>query len=128
MPGTLAPVTAGYAPRELSQYISHAIERGTICGATVLDPTPQPSPLVQGRAEVLSELLVKSNNLQQNLKKLQEKIRAVDFSKYKDQIRVKLKEIGVDNESSDSKADFENDVGPSKNTRVVIIERDEKNY
>ena len=100
----------------------------SICGATVLDPTPQPSPLVQGRVEVLSELLVKSNNLQQNLKKLQEKIRAVDFSKYKDQIRVNLKEIGVDNESSDSKADFENDVGLSKKTRALIIESDEEDY
>ena len=62
----------------------------------------------------------------QNLKKLQEKIRAVDFSEYKDQSKEILKEIGVDDESSDSEADFEDDVGPSKNTRVVIIESDEE--
>ena len=62
------------------------------------------------------------------MKKLQEKIHAVDFSEYKDQGKENLKEIGVDDESSDSETDFENDVGPSKNTRVVIIESDEKDY
>ena len=50
---------------------------------------------------------------------------ALDFSECKDQSKEILKEIGVDDESSDSKADFEDDVGPSKNTRVVIIESDE---
>ena len=62
----------------------------------------------------------------QNLKKLQEKIRAVDFGEYKDQSKKILKEIGIDDESSDSEADFEGEVGPSKNTRVVIIESDEE--
>ena len=81
------------------------------------------SPLVQGRLLVLLELRVKSNDVQ-NLKKLQEQIRAVDFSEYKDQNKANLKDIGVDDESSDREADFENDVGPSKNTRVVIIESD----
>ena len=38
----------------------------------------------------------------------------------------RMAQIGVDDKSSDSKADFENDVGPSKNTRVVIIESDEE--
>ena len=85
------------------------------------------SPLVQGRLEVLLELRVKLNDVQ-NLKKLKEQIRAVDFSEYKDQNKANWKEIGVDDESSDSEADFENDVGPSKNTRAVIIESDEKNY
>ena len=61
-------------------------------------------------------------------KKLQEKIRAVDFSEYKDKCKANLKEIGVDDESSDSEADFENDFGPSKKTRVVIIENDEEDY
>ena len=73
--------------------------------------------MVQGRLEVLLELRVKSNDVQ-NLKKLQEKIRAVDFSEYKDQSKANLKEIGVDDESSDSEADFENDFGPSK--RLVL--------
>ena len=50
----------------------------------------------------------------------------MDFSEYKDQSKEILKEIGVDDESSDSEADFEDDVGPSKNTRVVIIESDEE--
>ena len=127
MPGALAPARVGHVPRELSQYIWHAMERGAICGATVLDPTPRPSPLVQGRLEVLLELRVKSNDVQ-NLKKLQEKIRAVDFSEYKDQSKENLKEIGVDDESSDSETDFENDVGPSKNTRVVIMESDKDDY
>ena len=67
----------GHVPRELSQYIWHAIERGAICGATVLDQTPL-------WYKVLLELRVKSNDVQ-NLKKLQEQIRAVDFSEYKDQ-------------------------------------------
>ena len=74
-------------------------------------------PLVQGRLEVLLELHVKSNDAQ-NLKKLQEQIRAVDFSEYKDQSKKILKEIGVDDESSDSEADFKNDLGPSK--RLVL--------
>ena len=58
--------------------------------------------------EVLLEVHVKWNNVE-NLKglKLQEKIRAVDFSEYEDQNKEKLKEIGVDDESSDSEADFE---------------------
>ena len=33
-----------------------------------------------------------------------------------------LKEIGVDDESSNSEADFEDDGGPSKYTCVVIME------
>ena len=37
-----------------------------------------------------------------------------------------LKEIGVDHKSRDIEADFENGVGPSKNTRVVIIKCDEE--
>ena len=49
LPGTLAPVTVRHLQRELSQYIWHAIERNDICGATVLDPTPRPSSLVQAR-------------------------------------------------------------------------------
>ena len=40
----------------------------------------------------------------------------------------RMAQISVDDKSSDSEADFENDVGPSKNTRVVIIESDEKDY
>ena len=56
------------------------------------------------------------------------KIRDLDFSEYKDQSKEILKEIGVDDEGSESEADFEDDVGPSKNTRVVIIESDEKDY
>ena len=60
----LAPVTVEHVPRELSRYIWHAIERGAICDATVLDPTLQPSPLLQGRLEVLLELRVKSNDVQ----------------------------------------------------------------
>ena len=60
--------------------------------------------------------------MSKNLKKLQEKIRAVDFSEYKDQSKEILKEIGVDDESSNSEADFEDDGGPSKNTCVVIME------
>ena len=75
--------------------------------------------------QVLSELCAKQNDVQ-NLKKLQEKIRAVDFSEYKDQSKEILKEIGVDDESSDSEADFEDDIGPSKNTCVVFIESDEE--
>ena len=75
------------------------------------------SPLVQGRLEVLLELRVKSNDVQ-NLKKLQEKIRAVDFSEYKDQSKTNLNEIGVDHESSDNEPDFENVFGPSK--RLVL--------
>ena len=35
------------------------------------------------------------------------KIRAMDFSEYKDQSEEILKEIGVDDESSDNEADFE---------------------
>ena len=85
------------------------------------------SPLVQGRLEVHLELRVKSKDVQ-NLKKLQEQIRAVDFSEYKDQNKANRKEVVVDDDSSDSESDFENDVGPSKNTRVVIIESDEKDY
>ena len=73
--------------------------------------------MVQGRLEVLLELRVKSNDVQ-NLKKLQEKIRAVDFSEYKDQSKANLKEIGVDDKSSDNEADFENYFGPSK--RLVL--------
>ena len=63
MPGKLAPVAVGHVPCELSQYIWHAIERGAICGATVLDPTPRPSPLLQGRLKVLLEVRVKSNDV-----------------------------------------------------------------
>ena len=40
----------------------------------------------------------------------------------------RMAQISVDDKSSDSEADFENDVGASKNTRVVIIESDEKDY
>ena len=43
---------------------------------------------------VILELRVKWNDVQ-NLKKLQEKIRAVDFSTYKDQSKEISKEIGV---------------------------------
>ena len=50
----------------------------------------------------------------------------MDFSEYKDHSKANLKEIGVDDESSDSEADFENDVGPSKNTYVVIMESHEE--
>ena len=96
-----------------------------ISDATVLDPTPQPSPLVQGGLEVLLELRVKWNDVQ-NLKKLEDKIRAVDFREYKDESKNILKEIGVDEESSDSEAEFENDIGPSQNSNVVIIESDEE--
>ena len=85
------------------------------------------SPMIQGRLEVLLELRVKSNDVR-NLKKLQEQIRALDFSKYKDQSKEILKEIGVDDESSDSEADFEDDVGPPKNNHVVINESDEEDY
>ena len=46
----------------------------------------------------------------------------MDFSEYKDQSKEILKEIGVDDESSNSEADFEDDGGPSKNTCVVIME------
>ena len=38
----------------------------------------------------------------------------MDVSEYKDQSKEILKEIGVDDESSDSEADLEDDVGPSK--------------
>ena len=96
-----------------------------ICDDTVLDPTPKPSTLVQGWLKVLLELRVKQNNVQ-NLKKLQRKIHALDFNEYKDQSKQILKEIGVDDESSDREADLEDDVGPSKNTRVIIIESDEE--
>ena len=41
----------------------------------------------------------------------------MDFSKYKDQSKKILKEIGVDDENSDSKADFEDEVGLS----VVVV-------
>ena len=41
-------------------------------------------------------------------------------------VQVQSKEIDVDDESSDSKVDFKDDVGPSKNTRGVIIESDEE--
>ena len=50
----------------------------------------------------------------------------MDFSECKDQSKEILKEIGVDDESSDSEADLEDDVGPTKNIRVVIIEGDEE--
>ena len=50
----------------------------------------------------------------------------MDFSEYKDQRKQISKEIGVENESSNSVADFEDDVDPSKNTCVVIIESDEE--
>ena len=50
----------------------------------------------------------------------------MDFSEYKVQSKEILKAIGIDDESSVSKADFEDDVGPSKNTRIVIIECDEE--
>ena len=46
--GRLTQVTVGHVPRELSRYIWHAIDRGAICDATLLDPTPRSSPLVQG--------------------------------------------------------------------------------
>ena len=49
----------------------------------------------------------------------------MDFSKYKDQSKQISKDIGVENESSDNEKDFEDDVDPSKNTCVVIIESDE---
>ena len=39
---------------------------------------------------------------------------------------VSTKTIGVDDESSDSELNFEDAIGPSKNTRVVIIESEEK--
>ena len=52
----------------------------------------------------------------------------MEVSEYKGQNKANWKEIDVDDESSDSETDFENDVGPSKNTRVVIIESDEKDY
>ena len=81
--------------------------------------------MVQGGLEVLIELRVKWNDVQ-NLKKLEEKIRAVDFREYKDESKDILKEIGVDEESRDSEAEFEDDVGPSKNSNVVIIESDEE--
>ena len=89
------------------------------------DPTLRPSPLVQGWLEVLLELRVKWNDVQK-LKKLQENIRALDFSEYKDQSKEILMEIGVDDESSDSEADFEDDIGPSQNNRVLVIESDKK--
>ena len=39
----------------------------------------------------------------------------MDFSEYKDQSKIEiLKEISVDDESSDSEADFEGDTGPPK--------------
>ena len=50
----------------------------------------------------------------------------MDFREYKDESKDILKEIGVDEESSDSKAEFEDDVGPSKISNVVIIESDEE--
>ena len=50
----------------------------------------------------------------------------MDFGEYKDQSKKILKEIGIDDESSDSEADFKGEVGPSKNTRIVIIECDEE--
>ena len=37
-----------------------------------------------------------------------------------------LKKIGVNDESRDSMADFEDDVGQSNNTRVVTIESDKE--
>ena len=69
--------------------------------------------MVQVGLEVLIELRVKWKDVQ-NLKKLEEKIRAVDFREYQDESKDILKEIGVDEESSDSEAEFEDDVGPSK--------------
>ena len=48
------------------------------------------------------------------------------FREYKDESKDILKEIGVDEESSDSEAEFEDDLGQSKNSNVVIIESDEE--
>ena len=53
----------GHVPRELSQYIWHAIESRAICGVTVLNPNPRPYPLVQVRLEVLLDLRVKLNDV-----------------------------------------------------------------
>ena len=50
----------------------------------------------------------------------------MDFSEYKVQSKEILKKIGVDDASSDSEADFEDDVGPSENTCVVITESDKE--
>ena len=50
----------------------------------------------------------------------------VHVCEYKDQSKEILREIGVDDESSDSKADFEDDVGPSKSSRIVIIKSDKE--
>ena len=63
----------------------------------------------------------------QNLDKLHKKIRAVDFSECKDRSKEVLEEICVDDVSSNSEADFENDACPSTNTRVVFIESDKEN-
>ena len=54
------------------------------------------------------------------------KVRAVDFREYKDESKDILKEIGVDEESSDSEAEFEDDTSPWKKSNVVIIESDEE--
>ena len=70
-------------------------------------------------------MCVKWNDVQ-NLKKLQEKICAVDCNESKVQSKEILKEIGVDDESRDSEEDFEDDVGLSKNTCVISIESEKK--
>ena len=68
---------------------------------------------------------MKSNG-DQNPIKTSRTIRALDFSEYKDQSKANLKEIRINDESSDREADFENDIGPSKNICVVIIKSDEE--
>ena len=50
----------------------------------------------------------------------------MDFREYKDESKDILKEIGVDEESSGSEAEFEDNVGQSKNSNVVMIESDEE--
>ena len=54
------------------------------------------------------------------------KVGAVDFREYKDESKDILKEIGVDEEGSDSEAEFEDDISPWKKSNVVIIESDEE--
>ena len=105
-------ITTCHVPKELSRYISYAIQKGAKVSAVVNDTKPQPPPLLQGGLEILITMNVAWDH-ESNIRILQEKVLRINFTCYKDEsneIRRSIDAIEADETDSDSDNDNGNDV------------------